>query len=285
MVAKSKQNGATGESAEALTIGEALRDYVSTLSEADRQNSSAELGKFARWVGNERKVDTLAPPEIGDYSDHVGARGTAPDAVNRLGVVKQFLSYLKKRGHINSNLAQHLRLRRGRSSSSNGAAAHTNSDSGSRLTRSGYEDLQRQLAEHREHLVNISQDIKKAAADKDVRENAPLDAAREAHGMVSAKITELEGKLRGAVIMPDNGADGEARRDVVRLGAKVTLKDQETGRNTQYQLVHPDEANPLSGKISSSSPVGEAIIGRVVGEEVEVETPRGTQTYEIVKAG
>ena len=86
---------------------------------------------------------------------------------------------------------------------------------------------------------------------------------------------------QGAVIIEDRSA---GRKGVVRLGGRVTLKDLSTGRSTACQLVHPDEANPLSGKISSGSPVGGAIIGHSVGERVEVHTPGGIQNLEITRA-
>lgn len=282
MVAKSKDTGAVDEAnlEEPPALGAALREYVSGLSDDDKPLSQTELGRFARWVGHDRKITSMTPPEIGDYSDHIGARGTAPDAVERLGVVKQFLAHLKKKGLIEVNLAQHLRLRRGRASAANGKAVHPRADA-TRLTRAGHREMEQRLVEYRHQRVALSDDIRKAAADKDVRENAPLEAAREAHGLVSLKISEIESALQGAVIIEDKSG---GQKGVVRLGGRVTLKDLSTGRSTACQLVHPDEANPLSGKISSGSPVGGAIIGHSVGDRVEVRTPGGIQNLEIIKA-
>ncbi len=282
MVAKSKDNGSSPESVDLDTVAEALRDYTATIAEEDRPSASAELGRFVRWLGNDRSLGSLAPPEIGDYSDHIGAHGTAPDAVDRLAVVKLFLAYLKKKGHIEVNLAQHLRLRRGRGSATGARAGGRAAGGGVRLTKSGHQLMQKQLAELLIQRTGFSADIRKAAADKDVRENAPLEAAREAHGMVSLKIGEIEETLRGAEII--NEKSGSREKGVVRLGGRVTIKDLSTGRATACQLVHPDEANPLSGKMSSGSPVGGAIIGRSVGDTVTVVTPAGSKQYEIIKA-
>lgn len=282
MVAKSKDNGSDTESVDLDTVAEALRDYTATIAEEDRPSASAELGRFVRWLGNDRSLGSLAPPEIGDYSDHIGAHGTAPDAVDRLAVVKLFLAHLKKKGHIDVNLAQHLRLRRGRGSATGGRAGGPSSGRGVRLTKSGHQLMKKQLAELLIQRTGFSEDIRKAAADKDVRENAPLEAAREAHGMVSLKIGEIEETLRGAEIISEKNSARD--KGIVRLGGRVTIKDLSTGRATACQLVHPDEANPLSGKMSIGSPVGGAIIGRSVGDTVTVATPAGSKKYEIVKA-
>ena len=142
--------------------------------------------------------------------------------------------------------------------------------------------MQNQLAELIIQRTQFSEDIRKAAADKDVRENAPLEAAREAHGMVSLKIGEIEETLRGAEIITER--NGTRAKGVVRLGGRVTIKELGSGRAMAVQLVHPDEANPLSGKMSSGSPVGGAIIGRTVGDTVTVDTPAGKKKFEIVKA-
>ena len=203
MVAKSKDTGTDSEADIISTVTEALRDYTLTIAEDDRPAASAELGRFVRWLGNDRSLDSLAPPEIGDYSDHIGAHGTAPDAVDRLAIVKLFLAHLKKKGHIEVNLAQHLRLRRGRGATTGAKTNSASAGPGAKLTRSGHQAMQNQLAELIVQRTELSEDIRKAAADKDVRENAHLEAAREAHGMVSLKIGEIEETLRGAEIITE----------------------------------------------------------------------------------
>ncbi|MBT3942510.1 MAG: hypothetical protein HOC77_05405 [Chloroflexi bacterium] len=282
MVAKSKDTGTDSEADSISTVTEALRDYTATIAEDDRPAASTELGRFVRWLGNDRSLDSLAPPEIGDYSDHIGAHGTAPDAVDRLAIVKLFLAHLKKKGHIEVNLAQHLRLRRGRGATTGAKTSTTAAGPGARLTKSGHQAMQKELGELIVQRTSLTEDIRIAAADKDVRENAPLEAAREAHGTVSMRIGVLEESLRGAEIITEK--NGAREKGVVRLGGRVTIKELSSGRATAVQLVHPDEANPLSGKMSSGSPVGGAIIGHAVGETITVETPAGAKQYEIVKA-
>ena len=95
-------------------LASALQQYLQTVSKDKKQAAQGELAKFMRWIGGDRHIGSLAPPEIGEYSEFVSAGGTAPAAMERLAIVKQFLAYLKKKGIIETSLAQHLRLRKGR---------------------------------------------------------------------------------------------------------------------------------------------------------------------------
>lgn len=206
-------------------------------------------------------------------------RGTAPDAVARLEIVKKFLGYLKKQGVIEVSLAQHLRLRKGRTSTARSNQT-TVERTVVRLTKQGYQELTTKLAEYREERRQIADDIHRAAADKDVRENAPLEAAREAQGMLQSKINEIEATLRAASVIDESIDTAGAR---IGLGSTIVLEDKGTGRTTTFQIVAPNEASPLQAKISSASPVGSAVLGRAPGDQIRVKTPRGLQTYLIVR--
>ena len=266
----------------ALNLGAACQAYIRGLPDEDKQRAEPELRRFRRHFGAERAVATIRPPEIGDYGDMVGAHGTAPDAAERLGMVKQFLTQMKKQGSVPVNLAQHLRLRKGRSST--GRARAIPGQHVVRLTKQGYSDLEKKLEQLQAERQRLTEEIHEAAQDKDVRENAPLEAAREQQGMTMGKILEIEATLRTAVVI-DAGKRGQGDTNDIRLGSKVTLLDVSTEKETSYQLVEPNEANPLSGKISSMSPVGAAILGRSPGDQVRVQTPLGQQLYEVVKIG
>lgn len=261
-----------------LDLTTALQWYMQTVPADSKQQSQSELARFMRWVGPSRKVTSLAPPEIGEYSDLVSARGTAPDAVDRLSVVKAFLAYLKKQGLIETSLAQHLRLRKGRSTSGKAKAAIDSSVV--RLTKQGHGELLNRLASYRDERQGLAEEIHRAAADKDVRENAPLEAAREAQGLLMSRIAELEATLRSAVVIDESAAKSMT---VVRLGSSISLKDDTTGKVMNCQIVGPNEASPLRSKVSSASPVGAAVLGRSAGDEVRVQTPRGEQVFVILK--
>ena len=141
--------------------------------------------------------------------------------------------------------------------------------------------MEQQLVWLREESVRNSAEIKKAAADKDVRENAPLETARQRHGELASRILEIEDNLEQAQLLQAIEADGGMRQ--VRLGSRVTLQNLSSGDELTYQLVDAREANPLNGKLSVSSPVGQAVLDRWQGQEVEVAAPKGTVHLHIIK--
>jgi transcription elongation factor GreA len=251
-----------------------LKLYVRKLDQDAKQKAQPEIAKFIRWVGGERAASSLSPAEVGEYSDTFGARATTAEAAERLGAVKDFLTYIRKEGHSEVNLSLHLRLRKGRTTSGKGGSLAGRTQA-IRLTRAGYNDLTKRLSQLQEERVRLAGEIHRAAADKDVRENAPLEAARENQGMVVARIREIETTLKQAVVLDDSGDD----RGRVRIGSKVTLKEKASDKSMSYQLVEPNEANPLNGKISVVSPVGAAILGRAAGDQVNVKTPSGPHVY------
>ena len=126
------------------------------------------------------------------------------------------------------------------------------------------------------------EDIRLAMADKDFRENAPLDAAKERQGMIESQIRDLEDSLSKAQLI--DAAPAEPRQRVA-LGAKITLKDVSSGKKMVYTLVDVREADIAAGKISNVSPIGQAIQDRNLGDEVVINVPRGTVCYLIQEIG
>lgn len=266
------------EEQEALSLSVAFQTYVRQLPRDAKRSAQPEIAKFVRWIGGQRAIDTLIPSEIGEYNEVFGARTATRDATERLSAVKLFLAFLKKKGHIEINLAQHLRLRKSRTAASK-AITMANPTRSVRLTQSGFNEMTKQLSQLQDERIRIVEDIQKAAADGDVRENAPLEAAREAQGMAIGKIREIEATLKVAVIIDATEQDSGR----VHVGSKVELTETGSGKTLKYQIVEPNEANPLTGKISIVSPVGSAILGHKLGDEVKVKTPRGQQVYRVVK--
>ena len=262
-----------------LQLTAALAEYMQTVPTSEKQQAQSELAKFSRWVGGDRDISSLAPPEIGEYSDVVSARGTAPDASERLAVVKLFLTYLKKQGYIDTGLSQHLRVRRGRGA--NKATKSSTEVKVVNLTRQGHAEMLKRLEGYMSERQGLAEDIQRAAQDKDVRENAPLEAAREAQGQLMSRIAEIEATLRAAVVIDDSAGRGAGQ--IVRLGTNVTIKDMSTGKSMNCQIVEPNEADPFNSKISRVSPVGAGVLGKVVGDEFTVNTPRGKQTFSVVR--
>jgi transcription elongation factor GreA len=124
----------------------------------------------------------------------------------------------------------------------------------------------------------ISDEIGTAAAHGDLKENAEYHAAREKQSHVEGRILDIEDMLARAEVIDTTAFSG----DKVRFGAWVTLADIDGDREIKYRIVGPSEASTEKGSISVTSPVAKALIGRTVGDEVQVHAPGGVRTYEIV---
>ena len=220
---------------------------------------------------------TLLPVELEQYAQR-GIAANSTNATERLEQVRAFLAYIFKKKYTDLNLATHVRLRKAkaaaRPSQSGGSSA------GVEFTAEGHARLTRDLEALKAQRPDVAVEIQNAAADKDVRENAPLGAARERQGMLEARIRELESSLKGAVLTGEDGGKSRAAKQV-KLGVKVILRDKASGSETTYQIVGAREASPLEAKLSTESPVGKAVLNRKEGDEVKVTAPRGTMIYVI----
>jgi transcription elongation factor GreA len=263
---------------QSLSISEALTRFVAAKKSAKTaQQSHQELGRFVAWVGRERKVSELSPIEVAEYAQQIGLGGS--ESVHRLSPVKVFLAYWKDQGWIVNGLASHLRVPRTRRTTAAKTSSRTNGRTavtGSQLSQEGYDRLVTQLDDLKDQRALVLEDIKRAMADKDFRENAPLDAAKDQQGIVELRIRELEASINNAQILPEGASSKVARSSV---GAKVTLKDTNSGKTLAYTLVDVREADVAQGKISTTSPVGQALLDRMVGEEVTINVPKGTLRY------
>ena len=137
------------------------------------------------------------------------------------------------------------------------------------------EELRRLKSVERPAVVEA---IEEARAHGDLSENAEYHAAKERQGQIEASIADLEDRLSRAMVIDPTRLGG----DKVVFGATVTLIDEDE-RQVRYQLVGQAEADARFGRISYSSPLGRALIGRQAGDEVEVSTPSGDRYYEIAK--
>ncbi|MCL2706560.1 MAG: transcription elongation factor GreA [Dehalococcoidia bacterium] len=145
------------------------------------------------------------------------------------------------------------------------------------LTQKGYDNIVKELGDLKNQRPQVLDDIRRAAADKDFRENAPLHAAREQLSYMDGRIQELEATLKNATIIAPNKQHGLQ----ICLGKTVTLVDLASGKMHCYTIVGPKEANPTGGKISHISPIGKALIGHSQGETVDVVVPSGKVCYRI----
>jgi transcription elongation factor GreA len=148
------------------------------------------------------------------------------------------------------------------------------------MTTEGFEKLETELyrlkSEERPRIIQL---IAEAREHGDLSENAEYHAAKEAQGLNEAKVADLEDSLRRADVIDTSKLSGTT----VKFGAMVTLVDEDTDEKVKYQIVGDYEANVREGKISISSPIARALIGKSKNDSVEVVTPKGARSYEILK--
>jgi transcription elongation factor GreA len=147
------------------------------------------------------------------------------------------------------------------------------------ITKSGFEKLKKDL----ETLKNVSipenvRDIEEARAHGDISENAEYAAAKERQSFLQGKLQELENNLAMSNVISLKGLTTEK----VTFGCYVTVADSDSGEEIKYQLVGPLESDINQNKISVTSPIGKALIGKAVGAEINVKTPGGTRSFEIM---
>lgn len=145
------------------------------------------------------------------------------------------------------------------------------------ISKQGFQRLEEELQQLKKERPIIIQAIKEAREEGDLRENAGYDAARERQGMAEARIDYIESRLSLYQIVDLDTLSG----DKVIFGATVTIEDIDSGEVKEYTILGPDEADPPRGSISFLSPVGQALLGKEVGDEVSINIPKGRVTYEI----
>jgi transcription elongation factor GreA len=148
------------------------------------------------------------------------------------------------------------------------------------MTASGYSLLETELKTLKSvERPNIIVAIQEARAHGDLSENAEYHAAKERQSFIEGRIQEIEDKISRAQIIDVSKLSGK----VVKFGATVTVVDEDTDKKSKYQIVGDVEADFSKGLISISSPLARALIGKSVGDSVDVNTPGGGRTYEIAK--
>ena len=255
------------------SLTEAVTMFISTLSPEQKQISQQELNKFIRWFGGERRVRELNAREIGDYGDSLSSHVT--DKANKVEPVRSFLSFIKKKKFVDTSLAPHLRISKGKEGKPKKIV--TREVTPVDLTPEGYAKLEAELDDLKKERPRIAEQLRHALADKDIRENAPLEAAKERQGQLEARIRGLEAMLKGSTIIDEKPQSSHT----IGVGCTVTIRDLNTSEQLCYKLVSPSEANPAQGKLSIASPTGKALLDNTVGATVEVEAPAGILRYQV----
>ncbi len=256
-----------------IGLGEAATRFLSKLPAKDKKVSQQEVHKFVRWYGWERPLAGLTAHEIASYAEQLSLSDT--EYTRKLELIRDFLVYAKKEGWSKINLALHLKTRKAKTGSQ--SSVKQGLPETIPLTEQGYAEIQTELTTLKSKRHQLIDDMRRAAADKDFRENAPLHAAREQRGHVEGRIKELEETLKIAKIISSQ----QKATPKANIGNSVTLHDPTSGQELHYTIVNPKEVDPTKGKISSASPIGRAVIDKEQGETVEIAAPVGKLRYQI----
>ncbi len=265
--------------AEAISVGDAGAHFLNALEAEKAREERAEIDRFVEWLGADHLMGDLTADQIGEYLRERFPEAFATDddpaelddeMSTLLEPLRALLAYASRLAFTEENLVPALRLREGGGGARGGAGAAAELGGAYYVTIEGLESLEQELEELKARRPEIAESLRAAMADKDFRENAPLDAARDAQAHLEARIRVIEDQLRHAVII-----DPETKRGRANVGSTVKVLNLNLDREQTFQLVSPSEVNPASGKISVESPVGLAVINQGPGDEVLVEAPAG----------
>lgn len=148
------------------------------------------------------------------------------------------------------------------------------------LTSDGLKELQDELEQLKTTgRKDIAEKIKVALSFGDLSENSEYDEAKSEQGKLESRINEIEAILQNYKLIDES----ELSSDVVNRASRVTIRDMKFKQDFTYQIVGPQQADPIKGRISDESPVGKALLGHKKGETVEVEAPAGKLKYKIIE--
>ena len=260
-----------------VSLGEAAGKYLAILPDEKRNAAQQEINNFIRWYGGwEKSMNSLEGAAVGNYAERLAK--TDATCVQKLEPVKGFLTYAYKQQWCRENLAVSIRVVKK-------AKSKTTATSGKKkgekkepayMTKQAFTGIEIELKSLQEKRLAVMEDIKRAAADKDFKENAPYHAAREQKSMIDGKIMELDEMISKAVIIEEN-----QNANSVCIGSTILLQEVNSGKEVCYTLVGPREVNPAKGKISGISPVGKAVLGKRPGDIFEVAVPSGKLQFQL----
>lgn len=260
-----------------ISIAQAIDLFVEHLKDNKQLiPGQQELLRFQARIGRDKPIAELHAIDVGEYAKWTTEN--VEDAATRLDPVKKFLTFANRRKLTAISLARYAAAprRQRRRAGVGGALVAGGSSPTARLSQERHDELQAELRRLNDEMPRIREAVRLARSDGDIRENAPLDAAREQQQLVERRIRQLENDLARVEIV-------DANRDTERvsIGSRVTLHDLEQQQQRIFTLVDVREADVGAGKISTVSPIGQALMGKTAGEQVTISTPRGSVQYRI----
>ena len=258
-----------------VSLGEASGKYLAILPDDKKNAAQQEINNFIRWYGGrEKSMDSLEGAAVGNYAERLARTDAA--CVQKLDLVRGFLTYAHKQQWCKENLAVSIRVVKKTKSKTPSAKKKDQKKEPAYMTQKALHEIEIELKTLQEKRLAVMEDIKRAAADKDFKENAPYHAAREQKSMLDGKIMELDDMISIAVIIEEN-----QKTNTVCIGSTVLLQEVNSGKEVRYTLVGPREVNPAKGKISGVSPVGKAVLGKCPGDTFEVAVPSGKLQFQL----
>ena len=264
--------------AERMTATEALEHFQTSL-DGEPEKAADDIpavGRFVAWLAA-RPLESLTSDDVIRYI--TTETDESPEAIEPL---RAFLAYTARLSFTDAALMSALAPSVPAHDSASLRRARLNAgadlgDSAYSVTLDGLLLMERQLEAEKAKRPYIADKLREAMADKDFRENAPLDAARDEQGHLEARIRDLESKLRHAVIIDEDAKHGRAN-----VGSLVRLLNTATSKEQSFTLVSPNEVDPSKGKISIASPMGVAVINHGSGDEVMVNAPSGPIRFKLL---
>ena len=261
-------------------LSEALEQYLDSLKPEHRHTQGRYVRKYVEYTGFDVELHDLSRARVESYVE-AQIRTTDPAAPERVIALKGWFKFLHKTGLTEENLGVQVRVKRVSNGRLSRSARRQQAVDTVEMTAEGIEALRNELLSLESDEPQLREAIAEARQDKDFRENAPLDAAREAMALNAGRRREIEAALKRARIA------GANKTDIAAVGSLVTVTrlDIEAEAQTAFKLVGPREANASERKISVESPVGKELLGRRPGDEISVEVPSGVLAYRIDAVG
>ncbi|MCL2475154.1 MAG: GreA/GreB family elongation factor [Chloroflexi bacterium] len=257
-----------------MIISETATNYLNNLTDNKRNSQQSGILHFVMWYGANKNMASITAGSLNKYVEATAKNGKNANA--NIEAVKKFLTYAFNNGLTKENMALYIKNKR---LAKSGNQNTQNKDNKKSITQQGYDSLVTELERLRKIRSETVEQITIAAADKDLRENAPYAAAKERCGIIEGQIIEIEDMLKHSYII------GEEDREhgKVNMGDTVTVLDEKNNKNMSFTLVSTKEIDMSCGKISVDSPIGCAILGGKVGAKVQVNAPAGTFYFKIIK--
>ena len=275
------------------TLIKSVNLYTNRMRKSRKETIKSDLSSFIQWltISLDNKsydenanleninLNIIEPFFIEQYVKLTNLNHSNQNASKKLTVARDYLNYIHTEGFTEANLGNHIRNKKGRRSGSLALKSKMHEGDIVEISKEYHDSLEKELNVKYKERENVVVDINKAAADKDFRENAPLEAAREKQGLIESQIKTIEETLRKSVIF--NTKKSNKKNKIAQIGSKVTLEKE--NKRTKINLVASPEADVNLSKISLESPLGKAIMGKGENDNVTVSAPSGEIQYKIVK--